>query len=66
MAYGLRHVSKTRNTPVPDAEQEPNLILANPPFKPHGIGTSSKQIKVTKDRCPSVLAIQELAHEDVY
>ena len=62
----IKYVSQNPENPLPDAEQELNLILANSPFKPHGVGTSRKQIKVTEDCRPSVLVIQELAHEDVY
>jgi len=60
MACRLEYVSEIRNIPVP------SLILADSPFKPHGVSTSREQIKVAEDRCPSVLVIQELAHKDVY
>ena len=67
MACRLKYVSEIRNRfPVPDATQEPSLILADSPFKPHGVSTSREQVKVTEDRCPSVFVIQELAHKDVY
>jgi len=66
MGCGLKYVSETRDTSSPDTARVPNLILADSPFKPHGVGTSSEQIKVTEDRCPSVLVIQEFIHEDVH
>ena len=53
-------------TPPPDAALRPRFILVDVPLKPHRVGTPSKQIKVTQDRRPSVLIVQELVHEEMY
>ena len=67
MAYRPKYVNKHQNVFLSDpATRNSSPILAHVPFKPYGVGTSRKQIKVADNRCSSILVIQELIHEDVY
>ena len=61
-----KSTSAKPGTPPPDAARGSCLILVGLPFKPHRVGTASKQIKVTQYRRPGVLIVQELVHEDMY